>query len=88
MRDRYNAKGWPLTLCVRCAWYRYTEPHGTFEFCRRCDAWTESVGVPYDYGDTVVRMTPAQRSAVVAKAKERGCGSASWRVSVAVRKPQ
>ena len=75
-RPRYNRKGWPLTLCQECARPRYCEPHGTTWFCSRCsgaldgnvpaDKLTESVSIPFSYGDATIIMSKNERLRLVA----------------------
>ena len=63
--NRYNRKDWPLTVCVGCASLRYCEPHGTTATCKCCAKSTESVSIPYKYGDLQVRITAAERRKLV-----------------------
>ena len=63
--NRYNRKGWPLTVCEVCAVARYCEPHGVTAACKNCARWTYSVSIPYKYGDLQVRITVAERRKLV-----------------------
>jgi hypothetical protein len=66
IKARYNSKGWPLTLCSRCARFRYCEPHGTTAACVCSPDWTESVSIPYRSGDTHISLTAKERHALIA----------------------
>jgi hypothetical protein len=60
MKNRYNAKGWPLCRCTECNRLNYVEPHGIEWHCECSDVMTEHENIPYEFGDLFIDIKAAK----------------------------